>query len=99
MQKFMEAFPKHSLAGNAQFWIGETYYNEHDYASAILAYEEVLKKYKNNRKVPAAMLKQGFAFSHMGENEAARAILRDVVAKYPGTDIAEAAKKKLDAIK
>jgi tol-pal system protein YbgF len=99
MQKFIKDYPDDPLAGNAQFWIGETYYRERDFASAILAYEEVIKNYSSNRKVSAAMLKQGFAFANMGEKDAAKSILNQVIEKYPDSDVANAAKEKLDSLK
>jgi tol-pal system protein YbgF len=99
MEEFLDRFPNNSLAGNAQFWIGECYYQEQQYENAILAYDEVIKKYRTNRKVPAAMLKQGFAFANIGDKDAARSILRGVMDKYPGSDLAQAAKKKLATLR
>jgi len=99
MEEFLDQYPSHPLAGNAQFWIGECFYQEGQYENAILAYEEVIKNFSTNRKVAAAMLKQGFAFANIGDKDAARGILRDVIEKYPGTDLARAAQKKLDTIK
>jgi tol-pal system protein YbgF len=99
MEDFLKQYPDDALAGNAQFWIGECYYQEGQYENAILAYEKVIKKFPTNRKVPAAMLKQGFAFANIGDKDAARSILRDILDKYPGTDLAQAAQKKLDTIK
>ncbi len=95
---FLEKFPNHEYAGNAQFWIGETYYSEKDYENAILAYEDVLRKYRQSEKVPAAMLKQGYAFVELGDERTARVLLDGVEKKFPGTHQAELAKRKLKAI-
>ncbi len=97
-KSFLEIFPNHEYAGNAQFWIGETYYSEKDYENAILAYEDVLRKHRQSEKVPAAMLKQGYAFVELGDERTARVLLDGVEKKFPGTHQAELAKRKLKAM-
>jgi|Deesub1362A_J573_1020465.scaffolds.fasta_scaffold00004_435 tol-pal system protein YbgF len=97
-EAFIKTFPNHYLAGNAQFWIAETYYAQKDYDDAILAYEELLQNYKKSLKVPGAMLKQAFAFLELGDKKAARGILRELIEKYPDSEQAKAAKEKLEKI-
>jgi tol-pal system protein YbgF len=98
-RKTLEALVKehsnHSLAGNAQFWIGESYFEEKDFDDAILAYEEVLEKYKDSPKAPAAMLKQALAFIELKDNKAARGILRELIGKYPSSEQAKTAAERL----
>lgn len=92
---FLKDSPKHKLAGNAQFWIAETYYVEKDYESAILAYETLLKKYPDTEKTGGALLKQGFAFAEIGDKKTARVILEKLIQKFPDSKDAALAKKKL----
>ena len=87
--------PKGKLAGNAQFWIAETYYVEKDFESAILAYETLLKKYPESDKTSAALLKQGLSFIEIGDKKTGKTILARVVEKYPGSKDAALAKKKI----
>jgi tol-pal system protein YbgF len=98
MEAFIRKYPEHTLAGNAQFWIAETYYAEKDYDDAILAYEDLLQKHKKHSKVPAAILKQGLAFIELGDNKAARGILREVIEKYPKSEQAKTASEKLSTL-
>jgi tol-pal system protein YbgF len=98
MEEFIKKYPDHKLAGNAQFWIAETYFAEKDYDDAILAYEEVLQKYKGTQKAPAALLRQANAFRELGDKKAARGILKELIAKYPDSEQAKAAKEDLKAI-
>jgi tol-pal system protein YbgF len=98
MGKFLREHPGHKLAGNAQFWIAESYYAEKDYDDAILAYEEVLQKYKGNQKVPAAMLKQAYAFRELGDKRAARGILRELIGRFPDSPQAKAAEEDLKTL-
>jgi len=90
--------PKSENADNAQFWIGETYYNEKWYEKAILEYQTVIEKYPKGNKVPAAMLKQGLAFLKLGDQSNARLVLKRLTQKYPKTNEASIASAKLKDI-
>ena len=96
LEAFLKEFPKDSLAGNAQFWIGESYYAEEDYAGAIVEYDALLKNYPNSEKAIGALLKQGYAFIEMGDKKAAKGILEQLREKYPKSKEAELAKRKLE---
>ena len=98
-ETFLKQYPNSSLSDNAQFWIGETYYLKRDFEKAILEYEKAIAKYPEGDKTPAALLKQGFAFLELGDKTNARNILRRLIERYPQSDQAETAKKKLEAIK
>ena len=95
----IKAYPDAPQADNAQFWIGETYYREKWYEKAILEYHKVIKNYPNGNKVPAALLKQGFAFSQLNDATNARLVLSELVKKYPDASEAAIAKKKLDRLR
>jgi tol-pal system protein YbgF len=98
LEAFIKDSPRHKLSGNAQFWIAETYYAEKDYESAILAYENLLKKYPESEKTTGALLKQGFAFIEIRDNKTGKAILEKLVQKYPESKEAGLARKKLAEI-
>jgi tol-pal system protein YbgF len=92
-------FPKSEFADNARYWIGESYYAEKDYASAALEFEKVVKDYPNGDKVPAALLKQGYAFLELGEKEGGTETLRELIKRYPKSEEAKKAKEKLAKVK
>jgi tol-pal system protein YbgF len=98
-QELLSRFAKSTNADNAQFWIGETYYQEKWFEKAILEYQKVIENYPKGNKVQTALLKQGMAFSNLGDHPNARLILREVIKKYPQSNEAVLAKKKLDEIK
>ena len=95
---FIERSSDSSLADNAQFWIGEIYYARKSYERAILEYDTVIKKYPSGDKVPAAMLKEGFAFLELNDTAHAKTIFSDIVKKYPKEPQAETAAKKLESL-
>lgn len=92
---FLKRFPKSSKADNARFWMGEIYFSEKWYDKAILEYEDVIKSYPKGNKVAAAYLKQGIAFSKLGENANARIILKELIQKFPDSNEAKAARRKI----
>ena len=88
-------YPNSQNADNAQFWIGETFFREKQYEKAILEYQKVIEKYPKGNKVPAALLKQGYAFQSLGDKVNSRLIFEELVRKHPNTSEAKAASDKL----
>ena len=48
--------------------------------------------------MPAALLKQGFAFAELGDKVDARLILQELIARYPEAPEATKAKEKVKAL-
>lgn len=96
--KIITDFPTSQHADNAQFWIGEIYYREKWYEKAILEYQKVIENYPKGNKVPASLLKQGFAFLSLGDKANARLILNELAKKYPDTNEGKIAVQKLKEI-
>ena len=49
---FLQSNPRHQLAGNAQYWLGETYYARHDYQNAMTAFADGYEVYKASPRGP-----------------------------------------------
>ncbi|MCB0327725.1 MAG: tol-pal system protein YbgF [Bdellovibrionales bacterium] len=96
---FVQSHPKSPLAPNAQYWIGEGYYTQGDYARAITAWQGVVDQYPKSNKKCDAMLKQGLAFSKLNDNKNAQLFLEEVLEKCPDTVASEKAKAFLYKIK
>lgn len=97
-QDLLRKYPESQRADNAQFWFGETYYQEKWYEKAILEYQKVIEKYPKGNKVAAALLKQGFSFLNLGDKSNARLVFRELVNKHPNSNEAAVAKKKMAEI-
>lgn len=95
---FQKKYPKSNLAGNAQYWIGEGHYALREFDQAIIEFDAVRTKYPEAAKIPAALLKQAYAFAELGENTNARLLLQEVVEKYAQTPEATQAKQKLKSL-
>ena len=96
---FLVVYPKGELSDNAQFWIGECYYSEKEYEKAIIAYDDVLKKFPKGDKVPSALLKQALCWQELGDKTFAQSLLKRVISEHPRTQQAKIAKEKLKGIR
>ena len=96
---FLAVYPKGELSDNAQFWIGECYYSEKEYEKAIIAYDDVLKKFPKGDKVPSALLKQALCWQELGDKTFAQSLLKRVIKEHPRTEQAKIAKEKLKGIR
>lgn len=92
---FINQYPKHALASNARYWIGESYYAQHDYRQALAEFQKVLDVYTSSRKVPDALVKMGFCYTRLKEPLRAREAWQRVVRDYPAADAAATARSLL----
>jgi tol-pal system protein YbgF len=85
---FIQRNPQNRLAGNAQYWLGETYYARRDYNSALTAFAEGYKVYKTSPKGPDNLLKLGITMSVLGRKPDACAVFARFSQDYPrATDL------------
>ena len=95
-EQFLKQSPReHPQAGNAQYLIGEALYAQGQYEAAIVAFDEFVQKYSSDPKVPAVMLKQGYAFAELQNVRMARFFLQQVQQKFPNSPAAQVAAEKL----
>lgn len=82
-RSFLGKYPDHSLAGSAQYWLGETFYVQGDSKQAAQNFLEAYKKYPKSRRAPDSLLKLGMALNKMGQKEQACAALNSVGTEFP----------------
>jgi tol-pal system protein YbgF len=66
---FIDRYPGHALAGNAKYWLGETFYVRGDYERAAREFAEAYQKYPDGAKAPDNLLKLGMSLAGMGKKE------------------------------
>lgn len=98
-QNFIVQFPRSSLANRAQYWIGDSYYNLRDYRSAIASQQTLLSTYSDSPSVPDALLNMATSQMELGETTAAKRTMGSLVARYPTSDAAEKAKRRLATLR
>ncbi len=80
---FLQKYPDHSLAGSAQYWLGETYYAQGDFKRAAANFLQGYKKYPKSRRAPDSLLKLGISLNRLGQADQACAAYSAVSAEYP----------------
>ena len=94
-QAFIRDYPDSGLVPNAWYWLGESYYVTQNYGLAVEAFQTLLAAYAGSRKEADALLKLGYSQLALGERAAGEASLREVPARFPGTDAAAKAESRL----
>jgi TolA-binding protein len=85
-------------APSAQFWIGQIFLEQRDFPNAVKAFDEVLERWPPNNKTPEAMLKKGQALVLMDKRTDGAAEFRQVLTKFPRSDMAPKACSELKAL-
>lgn len=94
--QFLAAFPDNDLAGNAQYWLGESYYVTQQYVRALAAFEMVTEKYRTSNKLPDSLLKMGFCNYELKNYGEARRLLERVRDSFGDTTMARLAIQRLE---
>jgi tol-pal system protein YbgF len=97
-ETFLAQFPTSPLADNAQYWLAETYYVRGQYAQALPAFRRVIEQYPQSAKLPDALLKVGYCQIELGDRNAARTSLQEVMRQFPDTTAARLASNRLSAL-
>ncbi|MCB9674819.1 MAG: tetratricopeptide repeat protein [Alphaproteobacteria bacterium] len=77
------------------FRIADTYYAEKDYRKAAFAYKKVMDDHPKSVWVSWALLRQGECFEGLGQEDNAKLFYDGVIQRFPKSDAAKEAKKKL----
>ena len=82
-RRFLKDNPNHDLAGNAQYWLGESYYVRGQYDQAAVAFADGYKKYRKNPKAPDCLLKLSFSMRKLNRGPQACAALDQMLKEFP----------------
>ena len=83
LREFVDTNPKHQLAGNSQYWYGETFRVRQLYQDAATAYLDCYQKYPKSSKAPVNLLKLGVMLAQIGEKEQGCSMIIGVKDQYP----------------
>jgi tol-pal system protein YbgF len=82
------------LAGNAQYWLGETHYVRRQYKQAAQAFLSGYTTYSKSKKAPDSLLKLGMTLTAMGEKKTGCDAFAELGARFP--DAPQAVAKRAD---
>ena len=98
LQEFIEYlryYPSTALASNAQFFIGDIYYQQGQFEKAVQEYDKAIEQYPDGNKTAAAQLKKGFALINQNLRSQGVQELTALIQKFPNTPEAQLAKDKI----
>lgn len=82
-RQFLEKHPDHSLAGSAQYQLGETFYAQANYQEAARNFLQGYKDYPKSRRAPDSLLKLGLSLRKLDQRDQACAALASVSTEFP----------------
>jgi tol-pal system protein YbgF len=80
---FLKKYPNERLVPEAQYWLGESLFQQQRYRDAAESFLGVSTKFERTGKAPDALLRLGQSLAAMNQKEAACATLAEVGRKYP----------------
>jgi len=112
-REFLRRFPDHSLAGNAQYWIGESHFSlarghanagqadkaVQELEQAVQELRKVVANYPRGEKAPTALYKEALALIELKQPGLAQQRLEYLVTNFPQAEETPMARERLAAIK
>ena len=83
LKEFIDKNKDHDLAGNAQYWYGETFRIRQLYSDAATAYLDGYQNYPKSQKAPDNLLKLGVTMVQLGEKEQGCNMISGIKKQYP----------------
>jgi tol-pal system protein YbgF len=97
LREMLKAYPSSDRAGDALYFIGQSYAAENT-DSAIAYYNQVVQKYPTSSRAGSALYNLGLLAERRKETKKAREAYQRVVQKYPQSDEAALARDRLKAL-
>ncbi len=83
LKEFIQKNKDHDLAGNAQYWYGETFRIRQLYSDAATAYLDGYQNYPKSKKAPDNLLKLGITMVQLGEKDQGCKMITGLKKEYP----------------
>ena len=83
LKEFIQKNKDHDLAGNAQYWYGETFRIRQLYSDAATAYLDGYQNYPKSKKAPDNLLKLGITMVQLGEKDQGCKMISALKKEYP----------------
>jgi tol-pal system protein YbgF len=88
LKAFIEAHPNDLLAGNAQYWLGQTYFARNRYPEAASAFAEGYKRFPKGVKAPEDLLYLGMSLAKADQKKSACLALAQLDQAFPNPSAA-----------
>jgi tol-pal system protein YbgF len=92
---FLNRYPKTGYRASALFWLGNAQFATKGYKDALSSFRALVALAPDHQRVPEAALAIANCQLELKDNKGARKTLEDLIANYPGSEAAQAAKERL----
>lgn len=83
LKEFLAQHPKDPLAGDAQYWLGRTYYARNNFNDAVRAFAEGYQKYPRANRAPENLLYLARSLAGLNQKSNACQALSRMLSEYP----------------
>jgi tol-pal system protein YbgF len=80
---FLVRYPNDTLSGNAQYWLGESFFVRGQFKQAASAFLKGYQTYGKSAKAPDSLLKLALSLDRLGQRDAACSSFGELATKYP----------------
>ncbi|WP_409075404.1 cell division protein CpoB [Pantoea sp. C3] len=98
LQAWVKRYPDSTYQPNANYWLGQLFYNKGKKDDAAYYYATVVKNYPKSPKASEALLKVGVIMQEKNDTAKAKAVFQQVIKLYPNTESAKQAQKRLSGL-
>jgi TolA-binding protein len=95
-KQFIEKYPNHPYVYFSKYMMGESMYMLNDYKGALQIFDQIIAE--NKKKTPDAYYMKGACNLALKDTLKAKENFKIVVEKYPKSDVARKARKKLEVL-
>ena len=82
-EDFLNRYPKDSLAGNAQYWLGEAHFVRGEYKEAAGSFLKGYQNYAGNARAADSLLKLAMSLDRLGQKDAACSSFAELSTRFP----------------
>ena len=93
--QYLKAQPQGPRAGDARFYLADSFYLEGHYKDAAAEFQKVVAQHPQSVLAPAALLRQAYSYQKMRQTQNYQNALKQLVQNYPKSPEAKAAKEQL----
>lgn len=92
---FLDKYPDSTLAPNAQYWLGNTWYAQRNCTKAIEIQSQLTTRYPASDKAPDGWLAIATCQQELGNTKGATRTLETLIEKYPASPAADKARERV----
>jgi tol-pal system protein YbgF len=82
-EDFLSRYPQDSLAGNAQYWLGEAHFVRGEYKAAAGSFLKGYQNYSGNPRAADSLLKLAMSLDRLGQKAAACSSFGELTSRFP----------------